>query len=270
VNDDLLREAMKRAAARGEPTPGDAFARFVHRRKRTNVVRTTVVLGTIGAGLAMLLRTLPGPFGSGPPADFHAGGGLQPQQNTVQHYIDSTARFELDFQGTWRASGLRGRRADFSPSRESLTTWNDRSGTRYETPNAFYVRVWYDADVPPPCPAATSGITACTPPDWPEFPGDMSAERAAGARVTQSRALVAGDAATRYDIAYPKRDPRAPISYWCAGCRRFVIEAKPWNAAGHRLVVSVVAPDEKTFSDYAGFAEKIIDSIRSYTPPARS
>jgi len=268
VKDDLLRETLTGAAARGEPPIGDAFARFEAARVRSNIARSVVVALVAVALAASFVWVFPNPFDSGRPADFQAGGELDPTRRFVGRYYDPEAGFALNFPADWHARGVHGEYAEFFVANlergEPVSDVIEDGDDVIERPRTFFVRI----TALPVVDDDRAGIPAATLDEIRDAGGSIDLDVLASTAPGQFR-----------DGQVLARFPTEPVGerpdYWCEGCLTEQVELELIPEGLDRrypdLLVRIVASDERTFRAYEPFALDLLDSIeRFFGEPVRA
>ena len=260
-----LRSALQRAVGK-EPTVGDAFARFEHKRAVSTRLRAVTVVLIGAAAVVALILSLPGAGGSGPPIGGGPGGTSSPQTRFLHRATDTAAGFEIIFPAEWsRPRGTRGRDMLAFPlglnEDGASAIWRRAAGVgpSVESPTRLYVSVTeYDHSCRPRSPD-----TAARCEDPSARARDIEAQKAAGGvDVTKRRTTLNGAPADLYTLDYKTSEPRDgsihPVS-WCARCS--IVEYIVTWPGDWYLDVRVTAPNRETLESQRSDWEAILKSI---------
>lgn len=278
----MLRETMSRAV-RGEPSAGDAWARFQMRKRRGQRLRNLIVAAAgVGAAVALVF-VLPTGLGEGPVTDIPGGGPNEPAFALVNRYADPVAKFEMHYPVDWSARGGPGKPVQFFvtvPDAPTVVLSDEQLGRTAcvgrcggtddyvpvtEAPRVFFIEV---TPIEPSCARALRRCAATRP------MLDRRAVRFDGARIGEleqqgvtvgSEPVSLGEVlAARYAFLYPERPALAgpPPRYWCADCRldEFVVD---WYD-GWKLDLRIMAPSEREFKDSIDLALRIVESLARF------
>lgn len=202
-----VRDAFDAAASRGEPPAGDAFGRFVARRRRSRGVRALSGVAAFVLATAGVIRLFPGIGGDD--SDPIAGQTFVPPLSTYRSFEDTALGASFIYPIAWQEQHAPGERVRVGETLGEVaepTSVEVRVGIRCATADCF----WPDA--------ADSGKT------FPEQ-GSVRVSTVSLAFGSTTRQVLALDYPDqpRIDHAGAARWP------WCDGCTILLIEQEPFT-----------------------------------------
>lgn len=207
-----FREAL-RAAARGEPSVGDAYTRFVHRRRRRRGLRFLTGLAVGAIVTAAFVQIYPGVDGGVPQQGFIPGSEVDPAIGAIREH--STDTFTVRYPSHWSL--------DEDHGLFRLTRLLPGDSTRPGGVEVWFGKSCEDRD--------------CFWPALSDAPATISSQ---GEVRIEASAIKAGSVRSQALLMrYPLVDE--PLTYpWCSDCVMFRYD----SPLGKQLPVLIVGPDE--------------------------